>query len=314
VISALGSIGTKPKTVIPAIVDALNDREWAVRTSAVESLEKLCNQADEAKQELVKSLQGKHKDVRRDAAMALLRSDSSHKEAFDTMVRLLRDEDARTRALTVLDLGSLGKKGTITAVAVAGCLEDPNDQVREYAAQTLGRIGSKDKIVIQVLDNALKDKNEDVRLQAAQSLGEIKDNCTIAVPGLLDMVRKDCKNCKVAAIQSLGQLGRIGKEGATVLAECLNDPDEDVRGYAVQSLGQLGPSARPALPALIGITKSDGTVKIRCSAIGAIASIGIADENIKRLVADLAKADNPDIRAAAEKALAIREKKKNASK
>jgi HEAT repeat protein len=75
----------------------------------------------------------------------------------------------------------------------------------------------------------------------------------------------------------------------------------------------MGVAARIALPSLTTLAKGSADVKVRCSAIAAIASAGGNDEKLIALLKELVKDEDQSVRAAARKALSFLEvqRKKN---
>src|SRR4030095_8998226 len=99
------------------------------------------------------------------------------------LLRLLNDDEARTRRRVALALGRVGLPEAIPALEKA--LGDPEFEVRQMAAFALGLIG--DGSARPALLNALKDSEPIVQGRAAEALGTIGDRSD--APAIAAMVK-----------------------------------------------------------------------------------------------------------------------------
>jgi cyclophilin family peptidyl-prolyl cis-trans isomerase/HEAT repeat protein len=99
------------------------------------------------------------------------------------LIRLLRDDEARTRRRAALALGRVGLPEAIPALQQA--LTDPEVEVRQMSAFALGLIG--DPLARQGLLAALKDSDPIVQGRSAEALGLIGDKTD--APAIAAMVK-----------------------------------------------------------------------------------------------------------------------------
>lgn len=139
------------KVVVPALVEALKDKEGKVRGFAAE-------------------------------ALGYVGSDA--RAAIPDLINLLKDRDDEVRSRAAFALGGFGAEAKAAVPALIGLLADPDDGVRASAAAGLGEIGAPAKEAVPALTKALKDADDDVRLNAAAALGSLKADAKEAVAGL----------------------------------------------------------------------------------------------------------------------------------
>jgi VWFA-related protein len=205
-------------------------------------------------------------------AMAGYFTPRSHVE---TLLRDLRDDDARLRADAAYELGFIGDPRS--SRALLGALDDRDDKVRRIAAGSLGRLG--EQAALPPLIEMLGDEAPSVRtaasealvlfgpraitllasaveagagrrtagprlLHAARLLGAVGDDR--AADPLALLLEEGPVEARVAAAQALGDLGLT--RGIPPLRGALLDPAPAVRGAAWRSiLGIAGEAARPVL-------------------------------------------------------------------
>ena len=133
---ALGGIGPAAADAVPALADALKDRDVD--------------------------------DVPRSAAVALRKIGPA---AVPVLADALKDQDAGVRRSATGALGGIGPAAAAAVPVLADALKDQAADVRWSAAVALGKIGPA---AAAALIDALKDQAADVRELAAEALGEIR--------------------------------------------------------------------------------------------------------------------------------------------
>jgi HEAT repeat protein len=71
------------------------------------------------------------------------------------------------------------------------------------------------------------------------------------------------KKLRKEAVAKLGNFGAACPEVLQALTGALHDADAQVRGEAVLALAKLGPDARPAIPDLEALGRTDPDAKVR---------------------------------------------------
>ena len=125
-----------PGSSIEALLAALHDPAWQVRTAAVQALRAL------------------GEDV-----------------PIEALIAALDDEDASVRTAVMRALGGLGERAPLEPLLAA--LQDPEWLVREIAAMMLGTLG--ERVPIEPLMAAMQDENPFVRQAAALALTQRQD-------------------------------------------------------------------------------------------------------------------------------------------
>lgn len=173
----LGDMGS-PRA-IPALVEALRDRDRDVRSAAARSLGRLG--AVDAVEPLAYALV-RGEIPRAVSAQALL---AIGRPALPAVTRLARADEAEVRALAVELIGLLGDAAD--AERIVPRLRDGSAEVRAKAARALGRLGAEDAAA--ALREALADRVPFVRAAAAHAIGAIADRD--AVPALFTTASRD---------------------------------------------------------------------------------------------------------------------------
>ena len=124
---------------MPALVEALKDKEWTVRQSAAEALGKIGPKAEAAVPALAEALKDKNSVVRRIAAQALAQIGLP---AVPALAKALQDKETDIRLLAAVALGQMGleAKGEGEAALAEARRKDDVDAVRKAAGEALQRI------------------------------------------------------------------------------------------------------------------------------------------------------------------------------
>jgi HEAT repeat protein len=206
----LGRIGAEAKAAVPALAEALKDKNVDRRVEVAVTLWKI-NKDPAVMPVLVDAL----KDVtanghtRVSAAKALWQI-NKHPGAVPALVEVVKD------------------------VKVAA-------HMRISAAEALWQINKHPAAVLALIE-VLKDKN--VRPIAAEALWQINKH-PAAVPALVEALQDRDNWISSPAARSLGRIGAEAKVAEAALVEALRDEDEGVRTSAAQSLKKLTPTQDP---------------------------------------------------------------------
>jgi HEAT repeat protein len=155
---------------------------------------------------------------------------------LETLVRDLRDEDARLRTDAAYELGFV--KEPRSSEALLDALGDKEDKVREMAVGALSRLGEAD--AIPVLVGLLGDPTSSVREAAAEAL---RGFGPVAIPDLISQVSQGAgqSRAKPKSVNSAKLLGAVGDDRALdPLALLLKNGPVESRTAAAEALGDLG--------------------------------------------------------------------------
>jgi HEAT repeat protein len=196
-------------------------------------------------------------------------------------------------------LGNLGPGAAAAEPDLVRALQDKVNGTYWEAGRALGRIG---RPAVADLTSALQDRDTLVRSAAAYGLGEVGLGAAPAVPALIQMLKTGTTNEQLIAAQSLAQ---IGAPAVAPLVELLV---HDVEGGAV---GQTAANVllrhyrrpTPGLPAQ-RLSPNDDTASARQQAIEILGRSGRTNEVIVQVLSAATKDPSPDVRLAAQTALA----------
>ena len=256
------------QTVVAALVEALADKDPAVRTAAASGLTTIGPAASAAVPRLAEALRRDGAEaVRSAAARALGSLGMDAKAAVPALFEALSDSREGVRwsaadALSKMDLAGLGAVAQLATV-----LRSPDSYVRGFAAWTLGNLGPAARDAVPALVQALGETEGAPTVEAA--LARIGPAAAEAVPALLlDLQHKDAGR-RWRAARTLGRLGPAARAAVPGLVDALHDPEEMVRAHAARALGRIGLEARPAAAALQRAT-GDPDESVRQEARGAL--------------------------------------------
>jgi VWFA-related protein len=155
---------------------------------------------------------------------------------LETLVRDLRDDDARLRADAAYELGFINLPQASKALLEA--LGDKDEKVRVMAIGALSRLGEAG--AIPKLVDHLGDKADAVRAAALEALGGFGP---AAIPDLIAQVAQAARQLKARpeSVSAAKMLGAVGDDRASdPLALLLRDGPLDSRVAAAEALGELG--------------------------------------------------------------------------
>jgi HEAT repeat protein len=174
------------------------------------------------------------------------------------LIEVMRDAQV-TDWLAVFSLAALGETAFDPLLAV---LTDTQAKGRAHAALALGFIG--DQRAVGALLNALQDRDPVLRSRAAAALGRIGDASTF--DNLVLALRDPKVHVRRDAMWALSELG--DRRAVGLLIRALRDPSRFIRQQAAECLGGLdSPQALPELQRLAMNEKQRGVKQAAWRAI-----------------------------------------------
>ena len=164
--------GLQPDPVAAKIAE-LGASKPSERQQAALSLGNMGRQAEPAIPALTEALQDRDQGVRRQAAWALTRAGSRDKALVPFLVEMLKDKSPEVRGTALQGLGSIGPDGAPAVPALVEVLRQGTLLDRKLAAEALGQMGPAAKGAIPVLQEALK-TDPVVRRAAGEALNRIE--------------------------------------------------------------------------------------------------------------------------------------------
>ncbi len=289
---SLRDLGSRAKPAIPALIAALNDREYAVGFFAAKALAKIGRAALPA---LTEALKGKDENVRASlAARSLGEMKSNAEPAIPALITALNSEASG-------DAGeALDRIGLSAVPALIEALKDPHSYVRERAADVLGAIGQP---AIPALSEALKNQDEEVRKGALRALAFMGGTEREVVSPLIEALKNQDTSVRIIALTGLANMRGEAKAAVPALVEAFKDQNKDVHSAAANALENMGPEASGAVPALIdGLRNQDVFIRRRAARI--LSFIGPAAKAAVPALIEAFKDEDKDVRTNTTNALA----------
>jgi len=211
---------------VPALLQALEDRDADVRNVAARSLGRMKLQSAE---EALISLLGKH-DQAVSSRIAAICIEMGPRTA-PLLIRTLREGSPKARFWSARILGEI--RDTRSVRSLGDALLDADPEVRSAATWALGQIG--ERATAPLIEPILRDGAWYARAHAAEALGKLGDPAYAAALGesLRDRswwVRKN----------ALDALVLLGAPATPVLMKTLESDDRFARDCAVEALMTLG--------------------------------------------------------------------------
>ncbi len=277
--SSLPKIGTAG---VDALVASLNkSKEITVRREAATMLGKMGEDAKRAVPALKEALADKDAELQNRAAMTLVDLDDVPIEASLPMIRVMRDYDAiRAKCLAAFAkmnehatdvplelmkatgdvhvrrqsarvLGHLAPRFRQNPEPLAFGLNDVDETVRSLSIEALANCGAEPKKLVPLLVPALIDKSYDIGVQAAKVLATFRDE-PLAMVALADARLKIVNpSVKAAAGKGIWAAGASARPALPALIEALKTEDLALRTWALKSIANIGPDAADAVPQLV---------------------------------------------------------------
>ena len=243
----LAAIGTDAGPSVPALMQALQDKDPMVRAYAAHALGKIGTASKEAIPELMRRAMDPNRIVSREAQNALL----SLKAPPEAMLPLLFKslEDAEPIGV-IAAMGYLTAQGKSIVPKLSEALE--NEQVSFWACLVIEQIGPEAKETVPQLTNCLERSEPELRIGALMALAAIGAEAKSAQVKVMELLKQETMaGIQIAAAYALG---RIGDEQAQVaLEQAANSKDLFLQLVAFESLIKLNPNDRAMVERAIAI-------------------------------------------------------------
>ncbi len=234
-------VPTEPNRTVPAVLEALHSRHWAVRYRAVQLLG----------------------EIKGDPAITV-----------SVLLAAMKDRDSEVQCEAIESLGRIGPaaKAAVPALVEVMKTKDIPSGYSRRAAEALASIG---RPLSPALLDALKDDAWPNRFIAAEGLASLGAEAAGALPHLIEFLRSDPPSAADKTPEHIGgAIHRIaGKEGVAAVMELLKDARDNVRGNAARALGEMSPEAELGVPALMEMVVGERTFN-RMYAIDALGKLG----------------------------------------
>ncbi|WP_406698648.1 HEAT repeat domain-containing protein [Singulisphaera sp. Ch08] len=267
-LSQTGAAGVAPLTRM------LADGKAEIREQAVRSLGTIAQDVEAARPALQEALNDKEPAVRVEAAIGLAKlGGETGASALPTLLATAKAHSDPDRLRAIEALGNLGP----AAVPTLTLALKERGLVRLRAAEALGRIGSPAEKAGPDLEQVLNDPNPQTQARAAIALWEVAGDAKAAVPVLIEALRTPALRPPILPNTLASSLRSFTFDVTTTVwtnpgqAALLPVPPL-LRLEIIQALGRMKSQASEAVPALREATK-EASPALRQAAAEAIKTI-----------------------------------------
>ncbi len=213
-----------------ALLEALGDASWRVRSAAAERLGGAPGESLPALVEMLTA--GRDVGTRDAAASALARAGPA---ALPALLEKLSAEDPDARQAAIAVLGAIGDRRAVAPLAAR--LADPDPNVRTGTAEALGKIGGP--VAVGALRAAVDSDDATLRLSAIEALAALR----VCLPG--------------PRVSELLRDGTLRRAVYRLLGAC---DDSDVLAFVARGISEASRSAREGALAALGRQRARRTL------------------------------------------------------
>ncbi len=248
---AVGAIDPKATVAIEPLVRGLSG-DWLERKNAIESLSKMGKAAVPA---VTEALRDRDVKVRLSAAFVLGEIGSEAKDAVPALIIRLKDHAELPGGIPVNQvvaeaLGKIGPPARDAVRPLLDAVERGGVNMTDVVQKALTGIGPP---ALPAIIEGLNHNYSLARSSAAYAIGKLGPAAADAVPALIHTLENDEDwYVRGSAAYALGQIGPVTSD---VIPALIRAVKRRYRNYPVQlsaakALGRIGPAAKDALPAL----------------------------------------------------------------
>jgi HEAT repeat protein len=336
-VEAVGLIGEDFERAVPILIQALKDREVAIRDKASLALSRM---GLAVIPELIKATRDENALTRAGALAALSYFGGEAQAAAPAIFDALRDQDEMVYRMTCIALREMKLPGPAVPKALLKTLEDSGKakavvdrkltamwvlaaygkdaspaveslrilaqsddrELRLEAARTLAVIGAELDTIRPILQTELRKGQPLSRLMAAEALWQIGEPAEPLVAVVIAVLND--KNWKNYLQPALALLDRMGPDAVAGLIKSIENESSPFRAEMVQTLAGIGRDAADAVPALLRI-KSGKNEQLAQTVLGALSDLSEPNKDVLTALTDGLKSASAPVRARAARSLAV---------
>jgi HEAT repeats len=198
----INSTSAQPQTEIQISSHIQRLKNPQERSAAIDYLATVGKPAVPA---LIQALQDSDPQVRSSAAIILGKIGPVAAQAAPVLLRTIDDQDATVRSHAVQAIKKIGKQAYIPQL-IAG-LDSGTTWERYSAAHALRALGKDAAPAVPALTKKLQDENNWIRVGSASALGSIGKAATPAIPALIARLQDSDETVRYSAAYALGSIG-----------------------------------------------------------------------------------------------------------
>ena len=288
---ALGRMGADADLVRPVLTALLTDQRVRIRRAAATGLGRLRPGDASILPSLLDALDDPDQIVRGFAARAVSVLGPAGAPAVSKLVRLVTDK-VETGAIwtAALALGQIGPAASPAVPALIGLLDHQEHTIRGVSAISLGRIGPAAGEALEPLIRTLDDEHFIVRMNAAQNLPRVcpRSEERKMVSALIErLIADEDVLVRMDVAESLASVGSTKDLVESTVSRLLEEPDRHAQVPGAWTLGCLGKNDAARRIILLNEAFAHADGKVRIAAAEAISRLGWPDEGVPVLIKSL---------------------------
>ncbi len=290
------------KSAVPALIELLkNDSGPTVRAAAARSLGYLGDPTSDAVPALINAIVDKDPRVRRSAVAAIHRIHPGPKIVLPLFVKVLGDADPATVAQALASVSELGAKVVPPMIEAL-----KNEKARYWGLLVLADIGPAAKDAVPEIKKSLSDSKVEVAMQAALTLAAIGPDAKDATPELIAALNNPSNAVRFGAAYALGKIG--AKDAAPSLEKLMaENKSQFLCAVCAWALVEINPNdadlADRAIKMLGAALKSDDA-RVRRGAVKGLSELKVSPDRVAPLLTSALGDKDPQIVEIASLALA----------
>ncbi|MBK8575265.1 MAG: HEAT repeat domain-containing protein [Elusimicrobia bacterium] len=236
---ALGRMPADAPSVVPALVEALRDRDFCVSEKAAIALGAVGEPAVPA---LLETLKSNNATARKGAAQALgSMGPEIQAKVGAALLPSLLSKDEFVRGEAAMRITHMGKIGIPVFLAA---LKEPEADLRQRAVDGLGEIGIATPEVVDAFIGLFKDSQQTLRLKASVVLGRLGQKDSFVYERVAPQLTSKDKLVLLGTMRALGDMGGVAEPSLPQIVFFMEEsPDPDLRNEAAESLIKMGTTA-----------------------------------------------------------------------
>ncbi len=260
--------GPVAKFAVPALREALADKNAVVRIKVVEALWVIDKTpATTLMPVLLDAFKHKSANVRAAAPRVIAMVGGKGKAGLSALEAGLQDKEFDVKVAVITALGDLGPAAQKTAGALLDVVKDKDFYLLEpFVGAALANLGDG---ALPSLTGALADSSADRRRLAMYALGSLGPKAKSAAPLLAKGLQNEDPVMRVAALRALGKIGPGAKSTLPLIEKALDDQSPGVRIEATLATWFI--SGQPTHIAVLVKAVGDPSVSVRENACQALA-------------------------------------------